>query len=127
MAVTKEITEHHYTPTERIDTTESYTLKNSGTYTIQKILYYILGIVETLLALRFILKIFGANPASSFVSLVYSMSSVLVAPFISIFRNATTQGIETRSIFEPSTLVAIIIYALIFWGLAKLIDLAGES
>lgn len=89
--------------------------------TAHNVVYFILGIIETLLAIRFVLRLFGANPASSFVNLIYSLSDILLAPFVGIFSSATTRGAETTGVFEPATLIAMAIYALLFWGIVKLI------
>jgi hypothetical protein len=91
--------------------------------TLQNIIWYILGIIEVLLALRFVLKLFGANPASSFVSFIYNVTGVLTAPFDSIFGVTRTIAGQTHSVFEPSILVAAAIYALIGWGIVKLITI----
>lgn len=91
--------------------------------TLQNVVWYILGVVEVLLALRFILKLFGANTASSFVNFIYSVSGVLSAPFDNVFGVAQTAAGDTRSVFEPSILVAAAIYALIAWGIVKLITI----
>ncbi len=88
------------------------------------IIYYVLGVVEVLLAFRLIFKLLGANPASSFVSLVYSVTKFLLTPFAGIFRTAVTTGVETQAVFEPATLIAMIVYAIIAWGLARLVDIS---
>ena len=91
--------------------------------TAQNIVWYLLGLVEILLALRFILKLLGANSASSFVNLIYSVTNVLTAPFDSVFGVTSAQAGNTHSVFEPSILVAGLVYALIAWGIAKLINI----
>jgi len=93
------------------------------TTTLQNIIWYILGIVEVLLGLRFVLKLFGANTASPFVTFIYSVTGVLTAPFDSIFGVTQATAGQTHSVFEPSILVAAAIYALIGWGIAKLITI----
>lgn len=90
-------------------------------FTARRVVYYILGILEVLLAFRLIFKLLGANPNSGFVSLIYSISQVFLVPFTAIFRSAETQGIETKAVLEPSTIIAMIAYALIAWGIVKLI------
>ena len=90
-------------------------------FTAKRVVYYILGILEVLLAFRFVFKILGANPDSGFVSVIYTISQVFLAPFAAIFSSAATQGIETKAILEPSTLIAMVVYALVAWGIAKLI------
>ena len=86
-----------------------------------RIVYYILGVLEALLGIRLILKLLGANPKSAFVSFIYTVTGVLLAPFNGIFRTAVTSGIETKSVLEPANIIAMLIYALIAWGIVKLI------
>ena len=90
-------------------------------FTAGRMIYYILGIIEVLLTFRLIFKLQGANPNSSFVSLIYSISQVFSVPFTAIFRSAATQGIKTKAVIEPSTIIAMVVYALIAWGIVKLI------
>lgn len=89
----------------------------------KKWVYYILGILETILAFRLILKLLGANPRSGFVSLIYNVSQAFLAPFSGIFRSLTSPGIETSSVFEPGTLVAMIVYALLAYAIVKIIEI----
>lgn len=90
-------------------------------FTSRRVVYYILGVFEILLAFRLVFKLLGANPNSGFVAFIYSISQVFLVPFTAIFRSAETQGIETRAILEPSTIIAMLVYALIAWGIVKLI------
>ena len=105
--------------TERVQT-EVVTDKKT---TAQNVAWYLLGIIEILLAARFVLKLFGANAVNSFVNLVYSISGVLTLPFDSMFGATTTTTGETQSVFEPSIIVAGLVYALIVWGIVKLITI----
>lgn len=88
---------------------------------VGRIVYFIFGVIEAFLALRFIFKLLGANPASGFVSFIYTVSGAFNAPFAGIFSNATTKGAETTAVFEPSSLIAIAVYALFAYGIVKLI------
>jgi len=90
---------------------------------LRKTIYYILGILEVIFAFRLVLKILGANPESTFVSLIYSISGAFLAPFSGIFRTAVTKGIETKSVLEPATIIAMIVYSLIVYGIVKLIKI----
>jgi len=90
-------------------------------FTVNRIIYYVLGAIEILLAMRLVFKLLGANPSSSFVSFIYTISQGLLIPFHAIFRSAATQGIETTAVLEPSTIIAMVVYALIAWGFVKLI------
>jgi uncharacterized protein YggT (Ycf19 family) len=80
----------------------------------------IVGVIDVLIAGRFLLKLLGASTQSSFVNLIYSLSSPLVAPFHGIFPNTGSTG----NVFEPAALVAIAVYAVLGWGAVALIRIA---
>jgi hypothetical protein len=105
--------------TKRVQTESATDTKT----TAQNVVWYVAGFIEIVLVLRFALKLLGANPASSFVDLVYNVTGVLTVPFDSIFGVTTATSGPTRSVFEPSILVALVVYALIAWGIAKLITI----
>jgi hypothetical protein len=96
-------------------------------HSLKRIVYYILGVIEVLLAFRLIFKLLGANPASGFVSGIYTLSNIFLSPFAGIFRTASTRGVETQSVLEPATIVAMIVYAVIAWGIVKLIEIIRMS
>jgi len=94
---------------------------NRNNSKFSNIVYLLIGILEALLIFRLVFKILGANPGSKFVSLIYTSSATLLAPFGNIFRAAIDNGIENQSIIEPNTIIAIIVYALVAFGLVRLI------
>ncbi len=79
------------------------------------IISIVFGLLESAIGLRFIFQLIGADPSSNFVSWVYNVSSPLVAPFTTIFGQATNtvQGSIPHSVFEPATLIALVVYGLI--------------
>lgn len=93
---------------------------NENNLKFRKIVNYILGILEALFAFRLIFKLLGANSESTFVSIIYNISGVFLAPFSGIFRTAVNEGIETKSVIEPATIIAMIVYALIAYGVVRL-------
>ncbi|MDQ5981813.1 MAG: hypothetical protein QG570_571 [Patescibacteria group bacterium] len=101
--------------------------KSSNQQTIANLIYFVFGALELVLLFRFVLRLMGANPASGFVSFVYGLSRPFVMPFEGIFRRAVNEGIETSSVLEPSTLVAVIVYAVIAWGIVKLIAISSKD
>src|SRR6266851_10065095 len=103
-------------------TTTRTAVYRSGNYRAIQAVWWIVGFVDTLIAIRFLLKLFGANPAP-FVRFMYDVTWPLVAPFHGIFNTAQ----EGRSILEPESLVAMAIYALIGWGIVSLIRLLTGS
>lgn len=89
----------------------------------RKIVYYLAGVLEALFAFRLIFKLLGANPGSTFVSIIYTISETFLAPFSGVFRTAVNKGIETKSVLEPATIIAMIVYALIAYGVVRLIEI----
>jgi hypothetical protein len=81
-----------------------------------QIVYYILGILEVLLAFRFILKLLGANPSAGFSSFIYGATYFFAAPFLSVFRITYVEG----SIMEWTTLLAMLVYWIAATGLIRL-------
>jgi len=99
----------------------------TGTQTIEYLIYFFLGLLEVLLAFRLVLKLTGASLASAFVRIIYGLTGIFIMPFEGIFRRGFSEGIETTSVLEPSTVVAIIVYAVLAWGIVRLIRItSGE-
>lgn len=103
---------------------EGNVMKTDPSRQATRIVYYILGVLEVLLAFRLIFKLLGANPQSPFVSLIYSVSEAFLIPFNGIFRSAVTKGIEAQAVLEPTTIIAMIVYAIMAWGIVKLIEIS---
>jgi len=95
--------------------------------TIKYLIYFLLGTLEILLAFRLIFKLAGANLSSGFVNFIYNLTGVFILPFEGIFRRGIAQGVETTSILEPSTLIAMIVYAVLAWGIAKLVRILSKE
>lgn len=87
-----------------------------------QIIWYVLGLIEILLLFRFVLKFLGANPAAGFTSFIYGITYIFAAPFISVFRVTYIQG----SIFEWTTLLAMLVYWVVAIGVIKLF-IAGKT
>lgn len=100
----------------------------TGSQTTEYLIYFFLGLLEILLAFRLVLKLTGASISSAFVGLIYGLTGIFILPFEGIFRRAFAQGVETTSVLEPATIVAIIVYAVLAWGIVKLTRiLSGEK
>lgn len=81
------------------------------------LIYLVFGVVNAMLLIRIVLKMLAANPLSGFASFVYSITDVFLAPFRNLLP-AVTSG---RAVLEMSAVIAIIVYALIGWGLARIV------
>jgi hypothetical protein len=82
-----------------------------------QIVWYILGIIEALLAFRFILKLLAANTQAGFTQFIYGVTAPFAAPFLSVFNISRVEG----SVLEWTTLLAMAVYWLIAWGIIKLL------
>lgn len=83
------------------------------------LVWYVIGLINAVLAFRFVFEFLGANPYNVFVQLIYSVSYPFAAPFQTIL------GITNfaRSVFDWSLLIAIAVYFLIGYGLTQLIKI----
>lgn len=97
----------------------SHTSTTSGVVLAQRIIWYVVGAINIFIAIRFILLLLGANRGTGLVDFVYGLTSVFVAPFVGIFGEPT----YGQFMFEWSSVVAVIVYTLIGWGIVKLITL----
>ena len=80
-------------------------------YWIKAVTYFVLAVLEIILLLYLFFGLFGANKGNGFIAFLYSLSHVFVAPFNGIFPNGG---------FAVSTIIAMIVYALIAWGIVSL-------
>ncbi len=81
-----------------------------------QVVWYILGVLEVILSFRFLLKLFAANPGAGFTTFVYGISRPFVGPFLNVFRITRVEG----SIFEWTTLLAMLVYWIVAWGIIRL-------
>lgn len=96
----------------------------SSSVLIQRIVYYFLGVIVALLLIRIVLLLLAANQGNGFVDFVYMVSGLFAAPFFGIFNYTPAYG---SSVLELSSIVAIIIYSLLAWGIVKLLTLSSAN
>jgi hypothetical protein len=93
--------------------------KKKGIFRFSQIIWYVLGVVEVLLAFRFVFKVLGANPGTGFTNFIYSVTGTMVLPFRGIFPTPATGG----SVLEWSTVIAGFVYLCLAWGIVYFLDL----
>lgn len=81
-----------------------------------QIVWYVLGLLEVILLFRFVLKLLDANTGAAFTRFIYDLSGVFTAPFESVFRITQVSG----SVFEWTTLLAMVVYYLVAYGITKI-------
>lgn len=95
--------------------------KKKTIFRAYQIIWYILAVIEILLAFRMVLKALGANPFSGFATFIYALSGPFAGPFNGLFNVSVTQ---TGAVFEWSTIIAAAVYALVAFGIVQLIQMA---
>jgi hypothetical protein len=98
-------------------TTETTSVRPAYSVRSEQAVWLVTGIVTALLIIRFVFKLLAASTQASFVTFIYDLTQLFVAPFHGIFNTAA----NGHNVFEPESVVAIAIYLLIGWGLASLV------
>lgn len=80
-------------------------------------LVWFLTVLETMLALRFLLKLIGADPGNPFAGFLYALTDILLLPFLNIVHSPSIH--PPNQSFEFSTLIGMLIYYLIFYALRR--------
>ncbi len=96
-------------------------LRSSGLRLI-RLVWFLVGLIDSLIGIRFAFKLLGASTQAPFVNLVYGITSPLIAPFRLIFPTAG----HGPFVLEPESLVALIIYPLIGLGVVSLIRIMDK-
>lgn len=91
--------------------------KDTGLFKGTQIIWYIAYVIEALLLFRFLLKLLAANAGAGFTQLIYGVTGVFLAPFRYVF------GTEVvgQSVFEWSTLLAMLAYYILALGIVRLV------
>ena len=79
-------------------------------------LQWFLVVLEVTLAIRFFLKLIGALEVNLFVGFLYALTDIVLFPFSNIVNSLKLRSGQE---FEWSTLIAILIYWLIFWAIRR--------
>ncbi|PZV12873.1 MAG: hypothetical protein DCF20_16985 [Pseudanabaena sp.] len=94
--------------------------RRSNTYIwVVNSIYWVVGMLEILLGLRFALRFFGANPQNEFARMINNLSAPFIAPFSTLFISPTSDG--GANIFDVNILIAITVYALLSYLVVSLV------
>lgn len=91
-------------------------------FKITQFIWLMTGMLEGLIALRFFLRLIAANPESSFASLVYNITYLFLWPFLDLTTSPSAGGM----VLEIPSLIAMLVYFLIAWGITGIIQLFAE-
>ena len=76
-----------------------------------------LGIVEALIGLRVLLKLIAANPESPFAAFIFNVSAIFLFPFAGLVGTPASGGMA----LELSSIIAMLVYALLAWGIERIV------
>lgn len=81
---------------------------------VSRVVWFVVGLMAALIAIRFVLLAVGANENAGFAQLIYGLTGWMVAPFAALFgSNLTYPGAAGTGSLEVASLVAIVVYALV--------------
>jgi hypothetical protein len=81
--------------------------------------YFFTIISEIVLGIRILLRLFAANPATSFVQFIYKTSADLLYPFRGIF---PTPVIGNEYVLDTTAIFAIFMYLILLYLIESLVD-----
>jgi hypothetical protein len=87
---------------------------------VAQFVWLVTGLLLGLIALRVLLRVIGANPNNDFAQFVYGLRGLFVGPFADLVANPRSNGM----VLEVTSLIAMLVYALIAWALVKVLWLA---
>jgi len=94
---------------------------------ISRIITTIFSIIQLILAFRFILQLLGANAGNTLVQGLYDITQPFVSLFEGIFATMNTNIFGIHGVFEPATVIAVVVISFIEWALFKLISRRSGS
>lgn len=104
----------------RVTSTDEKIDSVDATHTASNVVWFIAGVLLVLLSFRFILMLLAANQANVFANFIYVLSYPFAAPFFGLFGYTIREGVSQ---FELSTLIAMAVYALVAFGVTRLINI----
>jgi hypothetical protein len=88
-----------------------------ATFKATQLIWLVLGLLEAAIALRVVFKLIGVNAGNSFATLLYNVTGLFVAPFASLTGAPAASGM----VLEISSIIAMIVYLLIFWAMERIV------
>ena len=102
---------------------DGYTLARGWMRTFNLFVGFFLMLIETALAFRLAFKLGGANANNGFVNFIYDVSN----PFISPFKGIANHSTSGSTIFEPETVIAMAVWAVVAIILVVLVNIVTSA
>lgn len=91
---------------------------NSFVWIVNSI-YWLAGMLQTLLIMRLLLRFLGANPQNEFARLINNLSAPFIAPFSTLFISPTSDN--GAHIFDINIVIAIVTYSILSYLAVSLV------
>jgi hypothetical protein len=88
------------------------------TFKAMQLIWLGVGALEALIGLRILFKLIAVNPENAIASLLYSFTDLFLLPFAGLTSTPSSGGM----VLEISSVIAMVVYALIGWAAAKLVE-----
>jgi uncharacterized protein YggT (Ycf19 family) len=82
-----------------------------------RLISFLFGVIIALIGIRVLLRLIAANPDNPFAQFISTASGPFVAPFLTL----TATPVYGGAAIEVSSLIAMLVYALLGWALVKLL------
>jgi hypothetical protein len=103
---------------ERVTEHEQGREQRIATFKATQLIWLLLGLIEAVIALRVVFKLIGVNATNPFATLLYNVTALFVAPFASLTGAPAAGGM----VLEISSILAMVVYLLIFWGIERIVN-----
>lgn len=87
------------------------------TFKATQLIWLLFGLLEAAIGLRVLFKLIAVNPGNPFAAFLYAVTDLFLWPFASLVASPAVDG----NVLEISSIIAMIIYALIAWALERLV------
>jgi len=88
------------------------------TFKAMQFIWLGLAVLEVLIGLRVVFKIIAVNPDNLLASLLYGLTNLFLFPFAGLTSTPASGGM----VLEISSLIAMVVYALLAWAAVKLVE-----
>ena len=84
---------------------------------LSRLVYLVIGVIDSLIGVRILLKLIAANPGNTFAHLIYRVTDWMLRPFASLIANPSIGNI----VIEVTSIIAMVVYGLLGWLLVQFI------
>lgn len=94
-----------------------YTERRLALLKATQAIWLALGVLETMIGLRILLRLIGANPASAFAGFLYAITDVFLWPFFGL----TPSPAAGNLVLDIPAMIAMLVYALLAWLVVRVV------